>query len=335
MAPTFEQKVDTIATSPGAVLILAPDEIRKERVALRLFTSFLADADGSARQQLAVTKYDAAGWNTGDVRKLIDELQTGSLFVQRRCLWLKNADALNAAASDLLLTALDAVPPEILLVLSAAKLPKTAKLAKYFHTSGRVLELPELSAPQTQRWLQQELNSRGVSRFPAALLELISAHAQGSLDEAVNLIEMLALYAEGSSLSERDFFSLFVQVPNPGEYDLLDAIQDRRMADAELLLHQLLSTGKSQFLLVTLLFKSYFHSLLVRLLLDQGIGPDEIQNRLDVKKWVFPKYLRVARARNAEKLRADISSILRADSKLKLRSLGADCVLGELLQQLA
>ena len=85
-----------------------------------------------------------------------------------------------------------------------------------------------------------------------------------------------------------------------------------------------------------MLFKPYFQALEIKLLLNQGLSSNAIQNKLEFKSpWIFNKYLTLAKSHSTQQLRKKISLIANTDSKLKNLSLSDDCVLGELIQKLA
>lgn len=331
-----KQQIEALSKESGAVLILSSDNIRRERLAEKLISSFLEVSPKELPSKNAVETQDAADWSTKTLQAFSDSLQTLSLFSKKRCVIINNADRLNAALSEQFLEILKGDLCDILLIITLQKLPKTSKLFKFLSTKNRCIELPQLSPADAKKWIQKEFEARGITKCSSQLLNLITTQSQESLDEAEAIIEKLALYVSADTVTEKDFFAVFREVPDPGEFDLIDALQQKRTLDAEVLLQQLLNSGKNPFLLVAMIFKSYLQSLLIRMILDKGFSPEAAQTQLNQKStWVFNKYLAVAKTNSALQLHRKVALILRADSKLKNRSLSPECVMGELLQSLA
>jgi len=334
---TSKQNIIDIAKVAGGILLISQDEVRKERLINSLANTFFSNnTSDELSSPYELERHNAAEWNLKTFHSFEDSLQNFSLFAEKRCILIKNIDKLNTTLTEQFLKIFEPDLTDICIIIPVAKILKTSKLYKKFSGLKRIIELEPLTPAQTQKWIQHEFTTLGIKQASSALINLITTQAQASLDTAVSLVEKLALYANSDTLEEKDFYAVFQEVPEPKEFDLIDALQQKRIFDAEVLLKQLLNSGKNQFLLLTMIYKAFLQSFLIRLALDKGQSQINIQEQLNIKSaWVFKKYLAVAQCYSAWQLRQKLALILRTDSKLKNKSLSVDCTLGELLKHLA
>ncbi len=326
MAESIEQKIVNLSKESGVLLIISPDRIRKARACSKACKTFIGSEESE--------RFKAVELTAKNIRDFSDSLQNLSLFSTKRCVILEGVDELPASLNEQFLKILKQDLTDILLIVTATKLLKSSQI--YTALKKNVVELPKLEKGERLNWIKKELSAAGIKQFSPNIPSLIESQAEESLDEAFSMIEKLALFIGDDLLSEEAFFTLFREVPNPGEFDLIDALQQKRLLDAEVLLQQLINGGKNQFMLLSIIYKGYLQALQIRLLLDQGKPPAAIQRLLGINSsWVFNKYLTLAKTSSAIILRKKIALLLRADTKLKNVSLGPEYVLGELLRQLA
>ena len=88
-------------------------------------------------------------------------------------------------------------------------------------------------------------------------------------------------------------------------------------------------------MLIGLLTKTFTSLLRIRALLDGGVSQNDIRSSMGLTPWIFSKYLPLARQRSVESLSKTVESLLRADFKLKDRSLGPTAILSSVAATIA
>ncbi|MBX7136506.1 MAG: DNA polymerase III subunit delta [Oligoflexia bacterium] len=320
-------QIEALTHAPEVVLIICPDHLRQQRIFEMLRQKLFQDV----AQPLTL---DCAELNRDALLRLRDELSSQSLFSKRQLFALKNAEELDAASGKLLLDTLDGPARHSTLTVMARKLPVSGALYKGLSRKSFLVELPELKGYELKRWVAKEFKAVGVDRIEEAALEILINIGGGEVDRIYPLLEQAALFSEDSSLSVEDLKRLFVEQSEPSEFELVDALQDRNPARAELLLGQLLSSGKNPFALVALLARMFSNYLSIKILAAEGKSSDDIREQMGMTSWVFGRSHGVASRYSLAELKATLAALLRCDSKLKNRSLGTTAVLSELLDAL-
>lgn len=320
MAPKeTAQRIQALAEArqlPEHILIVARERIRRERVLEALLV-------GRAASEL--TRRRGSALTVDELASLKAELQALSLFAPERIFVLEGVDEVGAAQQKALALLCTLAHPGNSLILTAGELPKGSALRKVCGENA-VLELSALTPTEALSWIGREMKQQGLQPT-AESAQAVAAVAAGSLDEAARVIQYLGLYSNDGSLTPAEIFALFPDHPDPNDFALLDAINRRDRKGAETTLSQLLNAGKSPFLIVSLLCRSFFTYFLLRSLLDQKQSPSQIQEALDLKPWLYQKHVAAVQKRPLEKLHSSLSALLAADSRLKNRSLGSELVL--------
>jgi DNA polymerase III delta subunit len=317
---------------PSALLIAAPDQIRKNRARDAVLERFI----GPRRAAVSpIQKIDARELGQDKIDFLAQEVNSLTLFASERFIVIEHVDKLNAALSRKLLGVIEQAPPAVALILMSDKALERGPLSEHFHAAQTLIMYEDLKPQDLRLWIKNEIARAGINKHSAQLVDLIANAAQGLPDEAARIIEQLALYVDGGQVLDQDFYQLFVEVPDPKDYELLDAIERKDFVKAEVTLEGLLAAGKSPMLLLSNLYRTYSNYLLMLDMLAAGRGDEHISRAFGLKPWLLQKQLSTAKRYTIEKVRTKLNLILIADSKLKNRSLGADAICSELIYQLA
>ncbi|RIL07124.1 MAG: hypothetical protein DCC75_10280, partial [Proteobacteria bacterium] len=180
-------------------------------------------------------------------------------------------------------------------------------------------------------WIERELKRLGIVNYPEKLPELVSELGQQDPDEIIKLLEQLALYADSPEVSSADIKQLFSHDEVKSEFEFIDCLMNRNAARAEILIENLFQHGKSPFMLLALLAKNFATFIAIKALSDQGRTPHEIRQRLGLAPWLFGKHQSAVRTFSQAQLRRGLHAIMRADSKLKNRSVGQEAIFSELV----
>ncbi len=178
-----------------------------------------------------------------------------NLVVVRDCLWFKGKKAGSDSDKETaekeknrqLAAVLTAVPENSHVLLLAPQADKRTVLFKACREAGWVTESQPLKSYEAAAWLEQALRGQGLR---------LSAEARALVEERLSMVEQVScalleaeiekwrLFLQGRTTISRDDLELiFGQLPETSGFRLLDALGERRLADAFQLLRQQLKQG--------------------------------------------------------------------------------------------
>ena len=327
------KKISSDKDCPPALLILASDEIRKDRIEKLLLNAFLKPASGELSMARSVV--DGRELDAHAIRRLKEDLSSISLFSPRRFFILRHAQELSTEVQKLLVDLLEKGSQDNRLIIEGTALPSTSPLKKHFVRLDLLIELEDMEEQELARWTEKELKAASFNKVPPDVVPLLIDIAEGAPDRIVKSIEQLSLYTGSDQLSRDDIQSVFVQHTAPGEFDFIDALSLGRPARAETLLHGLLASGKNPFMLMSLISRTFSNYLAIKACLADGLSGNEVRQKLNIQPWVFNKHINAVRPYSVDKLKRIMEDILKADSKLKNRSLGVEAIFSELIYSCA
>lgn len=356
--------VTLLKASPALtiLLIVIPDSVRRERAVYLTIKHWLDDQyaerstdwvapiahhniEGSdARTQLApqeltlsssVHRLTAADLDRGAIASLSDSVASLSLFSRKEVTWIRDVEECSAQSLQGLTALFERFCLEHRLILSASALPAGHALRKIKNERFSVFELPGLHAFELRRWAERELKRAGFTRWDNETIDLLCLTAEESADQVVGMIQQLALYADSPSLTVNDIAQLFVQRVVPGEFDFLDALAGRNHGKCELMITDLLRSGKNPFMLLSLIARSFSNYLAIAAMRAEGVPPATIRQELGLSPWVYNKAEAILRRHSPDSLTSAIHTLVRVDSRLKNRSLGVDLLMSEMIDGIA
>lgn len=316
---------------PSIVLVLSPDQIRAKRFLQALskrFTHFSND------QKSAFKKVSAHDLTINDLKTLWQELSSLSLFSPIKVALIMEIQELSAAVSKELRSLAHEIPEKAHLFLTCSEIKKSDPLFKLALERKGLVELPALTGTSLSRWIERELENSGIKHFTKPTVNVIAELAEESADQVVRIVEHLALYSDDGSLSVEDVYKVFMTAPNPNEFRLIDDLSNGNLLQAQKELFQLITAGKSAFPLLALIYKTFSNYLTIRTLETNGQKLSTIKEHIKLPPWLLNKQTGASRKYTVSQLKRGMISIVRADSKLKNKSLGEEFVLTELLQKL-
>ncbi len=188
-----------------------------------------------------------------------------NLVVVRDCQWFKgkkagadnDKEATEKEKNRQLAAVLAAIPAHSHILLLAPQADKRTVLYKACRDAGWVTESQPLKSYEAAAWLQQALQAQGLR---------LTADARGLVEERLAMVEQVScalleteigkwqLFLQGrTSITRDDLELIFGQLPETSGFRLLDALGERRLADAFLLLRQQLKQGDDAMALAGLL----------------------------------------------------------------------------------
>jgi len=323
------QELAALPECAPSIAVVAPDLVRRERLVEMLLKPFANLAD-----PIAVKRLRGEDLSPRILEELKNDLQTVSLFSPQRYFIVREVDRANAAAQKELPKILEDIPTGSHIIVTAADLKQTNPLHKLFSKANRLIALPALEGIDLKRWIQKELKNAALTDIENAVPDAIADVGDDSPDKILGIIERLSLYLGEGKVTVKDVRSLYSATPDPNEFALIDAIAGSNPAGIEVLLHELFEDGKNPFLLLSLLGRTFSNFLVIKRLLDSGRSPGDVRQLMGMTQWVFDKQVQGLRRYTAPQLAKALGAIVRADSKLKNKSLGTDEVIGGLCIEL-
>jgi DNA polymerase III delta subunit len=325
VSASSEQAVALSRFSSGGsfMLLLAPDEIRRER--------FITELQITIRVGSSATEVVRASELT--VRRLHeikDRLLTGSLFSSRLLFHFKEIQDLPEAIQAEICKIIASLPPSNFLLCSGKSLKRSSVLYKCAMKRDAIIEMTELNEAEVLSWSRQELKRVGL--LPkTGVAEIITSLGESRPDRILAIIEKLSLYLEqGSVVTDSDIGELFPTEAPATEFALVDSILLGDTVGVEKLLRKLLALGKSEFAIHGLLVSTFLRYLRIRIYLDQKLSPSLIQKELSIQPWLFKRSLASVSKISTSQLRRALEKLLTAEGRLKGRSLDAETIMSEL-----
>lgn len=310
---------------PSLLLLISPDGLRRERLATKLLQHFSAEK----------VKFDCESLNENKLRQIKDDLLNVALFAKPRFFIFNYPEKLKVNLADLLIEALKVQSETIKIILNCEKLPASGAIYKYCKSNAEIFELAELKGFDLRRWAEKEIKSAGIKDFEQTALDNIISIGDSNPDQIAKIIDQVTIYIDQEKLTTENLHELFSASPNSSEFNLVDAITAKKYGNSEILLSQILESGKNPFALLSLLTKTFSSYLLIRSMQSKGIAAPDIRQTMGVSPWLFNKYNDAARGYSQDQLLICLKSILRAEARLKNRSLGAESIFSELIDCLA
>lgn len=184
---------------------------------------------------------------------------------------------------------------------------------------------PMLEGVALNRWVQARVTERGGTIEPAALHALVS-RVGADLWQMDNEIGKLAAYASGQTITSAMVDEL-VHASFEGKiFQLMDAVSQRRPADAIRLLQEERWSGANDHSLLAMLGRQVRILLGARALLDENprAGKDELAKVLGLPSFVAQKALAQARGFSLEHLKAVHDLLFDYDVAMKTSRMDAD-----------
>jgi DNA polymerase III delta subunit len=293
---TRAQELAALPVCAPSVLVVAPDEIRRERVIDLVLKPFV-----DPRDPLAVRRLRGADLTVRAIDELRTDLFSVSLFAPQRYFVVLDFDRANAAVQKEIGALIEKIPAGSHLCITAAELKPTHPVYKFFVREERCVELPALEGIELKKWIAKELKKAGFTEVGHGVAEAITAVAEGSPDIAFTVIERVSLYLDGGRVEAPDVRGLFSAAPDPNEFALIDAVAQGNV---------------------------------IKRLLEAGRSPADVRQLMGMTQWVFDKQVQGIRRYKTAHLARILGSLVRADAQLKNRSLGPEEVVSALCHDL-
>lgn len=216
------------------------------------------------------------------------------------------------------------IPETTVLVMIDGKLKSDNPILVGLKSEARIIEFRSLKGEELRNWIHSRIEKRGCSISPKAL-RMLSDLIGSNLQLLSMEIEKLCLYAHGREIKERDVESLVTETKESSVFEMVDAILERRAAEATRLLHRLEDEGAAPSYLLFMITRQFRMVMQAKDLLQQQSKAEDIGHRLGITKdFVLQKTLKQARAYSMRRLKDIYRKLLDADISIKTGQLKGD-----------
>jgi len=236
---------------------------------------------------------------------------------------------------DVFLQSMTALPPTTTLVLLEGEIGETNALYKKLRGVAQLRTFPLIRGTRLNNWIKERVTVQGGQITPPAV-ELIARLVSGNLSVADSEIAKLVLYAEGQAITEDDVSQMVGYAQQISVFNLVDAILEGHLKQAEQHLQKLLDDGASSGYLLHMITRQLRLMLRATVLLKQKTPPVEIAGKLGIyNDFVWRKTKQQAAAYNIEKLKSAYRRLLEADIAIKKGKMSQELALSLLTAELA
>ncbi len=205
------------------------------------------------------------------------------------------------------------VPGTTTLVFVEEELRRNNPLLRAIEPHADVREFARLKPKEAIEWLRQEVRRRqlNMTRNAANTLVERAGGDRGALSQAV---DKLALYAGDANVDESIVEAMVPPVRPVTIFNLVDAVAERRLADAMRALDGVRADGVDEQQILRMLARAYRQVIVAREVLDRGGSEQDIRSAADVRfDWLAKRLRRQAQRYSQEAADAALTRILEAE----------------------
>ncbi len=275
--------------------------------------------------------------NDTGIDELVNAVESMPFFSEKNLIIIRNTNLFKERKNandkqpnrneEKLIDLLSNMPPYSILVLTTTeKIDKRRKLYKVIDKYGVNVEVMPIKARDIRDWLQSKLTeiNREFSRTAYEyFIEATSVMAQISLGFLEQEIEKLTLYTDKQVIDRDDLKKVFASIPEVSIFAMLDAISEKNLKQALMLLEEQLIAGVHPLKMITMLSRHTRQLLQANVLLQDKCTARQIAEKLGVVPFIGEKLMNKSRRFKQSRLQQTLIDL--ADLDYRLKSGQADC----------
>jgi DNA polymerase-3 subunit delta len=231
------------------------------------------------------------------ISRAIASLMQVGMFSAGRCVWIRGLGAENAEESERLLAFLStALPADSSLVATSNRIDQRSRLFKWFRSRDSVEDLAipadkrgRLRDEELDQFVRRRVESNGLPAPSAAVLGAIRARASQEIGELAQEVDKLCIAcASNGTVTVTDVRTHVRDCSAAWVFDLTNALSERRLERASVLVEQLLAQGEPPIRLVAVL-AGHVSDLLEAARALPAVPPNALRNAGAFARSYFPK----------------------------------------------
>lgn len=266
--------------------------------------------------------------------ELLDKAETLPLMSARRIIVVEGAAFLQApkksnrgntgnketsrkGEAELLRYLENPCPTTCLVIISHSKIDTRKKVFKEIVRQGVVVRLDPLSGRALNNWIRDEFQKRGKTIEPAVLTHLQST-VKNDLFLLINEIEKTSLYVGNNVVvDEKTAQKVVANTIQAGVFRLTDAVGMKKTAESLRETRNMLEQGEHPLFIVYMLARQFRLILQAKVLLEKGIPPTELAQKMRIHPFVARNLLRQTPKFELKEIDSVLTHLHKLDEKLK------------------
>ena len=211
---------------------------------------------------------------------------------------------------------LQRVPATTVLVFVEDQLRRGNPMLQAIEQWADVREFARLKPEEALEWLRAEVRRRGLHMTRNAAQTLVE-RAGGDRGALTQAVDKLSLYAGEANVDETIVEAMVPAVRSVSIFNLVDAVAERRLADAMQALDGVRAEGEPETRIVQMLARTYRQIVVAREVIDQGGSNEDIQKAAKANfAWLGRRLRRQAQAYTQASADAALARILNAEESI-------------------
>ena len=251
-----------------------------------------------------------------NVGALIDQAETMPFFADRRVILIENPE-FNKEDGEKLAAYLAEQAESTVIMLVTESIDKRSKLYKAFTKCGRVTEFTEQTPDTLTRWIlgRVKKENKQIDRSAVELLLKCTGSDMSVID--IELEKLFSYTMDKSSINSADVEAIVTVSTSARVFDMTKAMAFKKQKVALDMYYDLLSHKESPFGILALIARQFNQMLIVKELIDDGMGTDAIAKKMNLWPKLILEYKSQADKFTFKRLHQALEACVRADEDVK------------------
>jgi DNA polymerase-3 subunit delta len=202
------------------------------------------------------------------------------------------------------------------------KLDRRSRLFSLAVQHGVAVSFPSLNRSEIINWMRKEVSRFGKTISPQAAAELQQLSGKNLSEVNNELQKAMAYVGANDRIEVGDVIAAVTDVHHETTYALADALADQDVVRALEVLENLIRDGEKPLGILWRIDWQFDRLYNARLMIDQGIKPQDVAGQLKVPSFYRKRFLGQVRKFTPERLRNLFHELV--DTDLQLKSTGVD-----------
>jgi DNA polymerase III delta subunit len=265
--------------------------------------------------------YEEFSAGEDDLNRITDCARTAPFMARYRMLVVKDADRFSREEKDALVSFLDSLPSNVVMVLAADSLLPADPFYKIAARRGKVMTFEPLNGDSLYRWITERFADLKKRIQPAAV-RLLQENIGNDLAGLDTAIELLATFVgKAEVVTQADVEGLVGKDLTAGAYQIVDAIGSKDADSALRILQGLGKDPKAVFGLLGLMGWQLRRIWRAKKMADQRMPLARIAQSAGVPQRLKDSFLRQMNNFSAQELESAIKALLKLDKDIKSKAL--------------